>query len=85
VINLDVDESVEELETTATREDIEKDLAFSTTIVPPSEYHSESERRANAKSRIEDAWGETWGGGYGEILPPWPAELVRELARFGEE
>jgi len=40
----------------ATREAVETDLAFSTTIIPLSEFHSSSERRkGNAKARIEEA------------------------------
>jgi len=67
-------------------EAVETDLAFSTTIIPLSQYYTESERRkVNAKARIEEAWGVNWEDKLGEMLPPWPAEeFLRELARFAE-
>ena len=70
----------------ATREAVETDLAYSTTIIPLSEFHSASERRkAFKKARIEKAWGNDWEEKLGEMLPPWLAEeFLRELARFAE-
>jgi len=70
----------------ATREAVETDLAYSTTIITLSEFHSASERRkAFKKARIEQAWGNDWEEKLGELLPPWPAEeFLRELARFAK-
>jgi len=70
----------------ASREAVETDLAFSTTIIPLSQYHLESERRkGDAQTRIEEAWGANWEDKLGEMLPPWPeGEFLRELARFAE-
>jgi len=70
----------------ASRKAVETDLAFSTTIIPLSQYYTQSERRKrNAKARIEEAWGVNWEDKLGEMLPPWPAEeFLRELARFAE-
>jgi len=78
------DENLAKME--ATREAVETELAYSTTIIPLSEFHSALERRkAFKKARIEQPWGNDWEEKLGELLPPWTAEeVLRELARFAE-
>jgi len=78
------DEDLAKIE--ATREAVKTDLAYSTTIISLSEFHSASERRkAFKKARVEQAWRNDWEEKLRELLPPWPAEeFLQELARFAE-